>query len=116
MPNMPNNFDGEKFKNKYSLQDKDFWANNGTLFCPTLPNLTDADLLDCVVDLIALQTYENEHTSNKAQLKAEYLATLATLSDIENVTSPTNAQVIAALRFMAKTLALVIKLIARQYQ
>ena len=51
--------------------------------------------------------------TDKAQIKAEYLATLATLSNIETAASPTNAQVIAAVKFLAKTLRLLLKLLAR---
>lgn len=49
------------------------------------------------------------------QRKSTYLSTVATLTDIENAASPTNAQVIAAVRFMAKTLRLLLKLLVRQY-
>ena len=51
--------------------------------------------------------------TDRAQIKAEYHAALATLTDIENAVSPTNAQVIAAMKFIAKTLRLLLKLIAR---
>jgi hypothetical protein len=57
-------------------------------------------------DAIDFQSY-------KQQIKAEYVATLATLADIENAISPTNAQVIAAVKFMAKTLRLILKLQAK---
>lgn len=50
---------------------------------------------------------------DRAQLKAEYQATVDQLQAIENATSPTNAQVIAAVKFIAKTLRLLLKLLAR---
>jgi hypothetical protein len=49
------------------------------------------------------------------QRKSTYVSTVQTLTDIENAVSPTNAQVIAAMKFMAKTLRLLLKLLIRQY-
>lgn len=48
----PINFDGAKFAKKYNLDPfKDFCDDGkGNIICPSLPNLTDADFLDCVVD------------------------------------------------------------------
>jgi hypothetical protein len=51
--------------------------------------------------------------ADKTQIKSEFQATIQTLTDIENAVSPTNAQVIAAVRFLAKTLRLLLKLLAR---
>ena len=50
---------------------------------------------------------------DKQQLKDEYLATVTQLQSIEAATNPTNAQVIAAVKFLAKTLRLLLKLLAR---
>lgn len=61
------------------------------------------------------QIYLNSKT-DRQQLKAEYQNTIDTLIQIENATSPTNAQVIAGVKFIAKTLRLLLKLLARQYQ
>jgi len=49
---IPANFDGQKFASKYNLDPfTDFYSDgNGNLICPSLPNLTDADLLDCITD------------------------------------------------------------------
>jgi len=50
---IPNNFDGAKFADKYKLSafDGDFWVEKGSnLICPSLPNLTGADIADCVID------------------------------------------------------------------
>jgi len=51
--------------------------------------------------------------ADRQQLKEEYQSTIATLQTIESTTSPTNAQVIAAVKFLAKTLRLLLKLLAR---
>lgn len=49
---VPSNFDGLKFAKKYSLDPvKGFYIDNkGDFYCPSLPNITEADLLDCVSD------------------------------------------------------------------
>lgn len=48
----PANFDGTKFATKYNLDPfRDFWDDGrGNIVCPSLPDLTDADLLDCIAD------------------------------------------------------------------
>lgn len=52
--NKPADFDGVKFATKYGLDPmKDFYDDgNGNLICISLPNLTDADLLDCVSTIL----------------------------------------------------------------
>lgn len=52
MPKIPANFDGAKFATKYNLDPfKDFYDNGkGEIVCPSLPDLVDADLLDCIAD------------------------------------------------------------------
>lgn len=55
----------------------------------------------------------NEQLANREQFKAEYQATIDQLTTIENTTNPTNAQVIAAVKYLAKTLRLLLKLLAR---
>ena len=52
MITLPDNFDGAKFAQKYNLNPfTDFYSDgNGNLICPSLPDLTDADLLDCLTD------------------------------------------------------------------
>lgn len=47
------------------------------------------------------------------QIKAEYTATLATLQQIQDTQSPTNAQVIAAVKFLAKTDQQILKFLRR---
>lgn len=56
---------------------------------------------------------QNDDKIDRDKLRVEYLSTLNTLSQIENATSPTNAQVIAAVKFLAKTLRLLLRLLAR---
>ncbi len=46
--NVPQYFDRRKFELKFNLQFQPYYFENGQLFTPTLPGLTDADLLDCV--------------------------------------------------------------------
>ena len=50
---------------------------------------------------------------DRAQLKAEYQATIDQLQNIENAQSPTNAQVITAVKYLARTIRLMLKLLAR---
>ena len=50
---------------------------------------------------------------DRQQLKAEYQATIDQLQNIENAQSPTNAQVVAAVKYLAKTIRLMLKLLAR---
>ena len=59
---------------------------------------------------------EGAYLTNRAQLKAEYQSTIDQLQSIENAVSPTNAQVIAAVKFLAKTIRLILKLFVRLYQ
>lgn len=54
-----------------------------------------------------------EERANKQQLKDEYQATITQLEQIENATSLTNAQVIAAVKYLARTVRLLLKLLAR---
>ena len=50
MAKIPSNFSGQKFMLKYSLTKNDFGDDgNGNLLCPSLPALTDAELLDCAL-------------------------------------------------------------------
>jgi hypothetical protein len=58
-------------------------------------------------------TYLRISDPDKGKLKKEYLATLTQLQNIEDAASPNNAQVITAVKFMAKTLGLILKLLAR---
>jgi hypothetical protein len=51
-----------------------------------------------------------------SQLKSEYQTTITQLQSIESAVNPTNAQVIAAVKFLAKTLRLLLKLLTRNYK
>ena len=55
----------------------------------------------------------NDETMARVQLRAEYLSTITTLQQIVNAQSPSNAQVIIAVKFLAKTMMLIIHLLAR---
>lgn len=59
-----------------------------------------------------------EYLADKAtrqQIRDGYLATIVQLETIENATSPTTAQVVAAVKFLAKTMRLLIKFLARRF-
>lgn len=53
--------------------------------------------------------------SDRAQVRDEYQNAITTLMQIENAASPTNAQVVAAVKFLAKTLRLLLKFLARYF-
>jgi len=53
--------------------------------------------------------------TDRQQLRTEYQNAVTQLQDIENATNPTNAQVIAAVKFLARTLRLILKLFARSW-
>jgi len=58
-------------------------------------------------------TYLTDDAADRQQIKAEYQTTITQLQSIENAVSPTNAQVIAAVKYLAKTIRLMLKLLAR---
>jgi hypothetical protein len=109
---IPPNFDGTKFIERYG--DIDFRVIGDELICPSLPNLTTADIADLVVDMVAYNNEKQDYENSITALRNEFTSTISTLTDIENATSPTNAQVIAAIKFLAKTLRLLLKVLARQ--
>lgn len=51
----------------------------------------------------------------RQQIRDQYQSTIATLEQIEAAASPTNAQVIAAVKFIAKTLRMLLKYLAKQF-
>lgn len=67
---IPADFDGAKFTDKFDLDIHDFHIDGDQLSCPSLPNLTEADLLDCVVDLERLARITERRTSAKAIAKS----------------------------------------------
>lgn len=66
--NMPANFDGEKFQEKFNLSVNDFVSERGIITCPSLPDLTDEDIADCVVDTISFQRILDRQTDSKYNL------------------------------------------------
>lgn len=58
---------------------------------------------------------DDNQTQSIDQVKSEYSNTITTLLTIENTVSPTNAQVIAAVKFLAKTVRLILRFLARHY-
>jgi hypothetical protein len=48
MAKIPLYFTGKKFMTKYGITDPHSFHIDDELICPAFPNLTDADLLDCV--------------------------------------------------------------------
>ena len=51
--------------------------------------------------------------ATRETIRAEYNSALDTLAQIESATSPTNAQVVTAVRFMARTMAKILKLLSK---
>jgi len=66
MPVIPNNFDGAFFMSKFAKGQFDFRVDGDQLICPSLPNLTDEDIADCVVDMIAYGKKENSKANRRA--------------------------------------------------
>jgi hypothetical protein len=54
-----------------------------------------------------------EFLQSRQQYKDEYQNTLTTLQQIVDAQNPTNAQVVAAMKFIAKTLKLLLKIIIK---
>lgn len=50
------------------------------------------------------------------RLREDYIATINQLETIENAVNPTNAQVVAAVKFLAKTIRFILRFLAKQYQ
>lgn len=67
MTTIPPNFDGAKFAAKYNLSVFDFHIEGDQLVCPSLPNLTGADLLDCIVDTARLARIQARKTNAKGE-------------------------------------------------
>jgi hypothetical protein len=78
----------------------------------TEPTPTEEATAASILAAINLDTLED---MDKSRLKTEYQNTLVQLQQIDDATNPTNAQVIAAVKFLANTLRLVLKLFARQF-
>lgn len=57
-----------------------------------------------------------DNIPDTATVKAEYVSTMNTLDTIIGYQSPTNAQVIAAVKFLAQTLRLILRILARVWK
>lgn len=109
MPTVPNNFDGDKFLSKFNLKEGHFYILGDQLICKSLPNLTDTDLLDCVVDMDAYNAKNTEIENSRITLRNEYLSSINILQNIEDTQSPTNAQIITAIKAIARILKFMLK-------
>jgi hypothetical protein len=67
MITIPFNFDGDKFIAKFG--DVEFHVDGDQLVCPSQPNLTEADLADCVVDMEAYQRISDRTTNAESNAK-----------------------------------------------
>lgn len=79
---------------------------------------TDLQLQSCrdiVLQYVDPTTYNNQQQDKtlRQQLQTDYQNTITQLEAIQNTASPTNAQVIAAVKYLAKTLELLIKILVR---
>jgi uncharacterized protein (DUF2252 family) len=108
---IPLNFDGAKFATKYGLSIQDFYIDGDQLHSP----IQNLDLSDCITTAADFAELASQDAA-RDQLKAEYISAIATLTQIENAVSPTNAQVTAAVKYLAKTLRLLLKLLVRQFR
>jgi hypothetical protein len=119
MINIPANFNGKKFAAKYNLISNDFRLEGTTLFCEKLPNLTDADLLDCITTPAEILEREQMIARrgvailSSYEMMAQYQAAIDRLTQIETATTFTNAQVIQAIKDMATYEKKIIKVLAR---
>lgn len=59
--------------------------------------------------------YLMEFAADKVQVRQEYQSTIDQLQNIENATNPTNTQVVAAVKFLARTIRLMLRLLAKIY-
>lgn len=73
MANIPVNFTGTKFMTKYNKTIDDFWVDVRELICPSLPNLQDSDLLDCVITAPPPPSLEDRLTGIEDLLLAQML-------------------------------------------
>ena len=74
------------------------------------PTPTELLLAQSICDGLDFNTLKD---TDKEQIKAEYNSILTTLEQIESVQAPTNAQVVAAIKFLAKTIRLVLRVLKR---
>ena len=65
-------FDGVKFATKHNLTIDDFWVSGGNLHCPSLPNLAQSDIADCVV----VPIYNITPETNVVTINSDVLITI----------------------------------------
>ena len=64
---IPQDFDGQKFIDKFGIGLRDFRVDENGLICPSLPDLTEADIADCVTDWVK---YYEEHPRKAEMLRS----------------------------------------------
>lgn len=98
MPTIPANFHGGKFMTKYSLSQSDFQVRDNELICPSLPDLTESDLVDCVVTPEELADLALRLQA-LLDMKDRYVWAINRLSEIRTSPNPSsvNLQVILAI-------------------
>lgn len=103
MPTIPANFNGEKFRAKYNLGFFDFYDDGtGNLVCPLFPNLTEADLADCVTKPEEFAEMQDQDAAI-ANLITQYIWARDRLDEIINTPDPTVAN-LATLTIMARAI------------
>ena len=65
------NFNAHAFNNKFSLTSDDWYVRGetGEIICSSLPDLADADIADCVVDIEMQARVQVHKETAKAQAK-----------------------------------------------
>jgi hypothetical protein len=86
---------------------------NGMVSTQALTEAQDAIYRDILLEHFQPAVYADlvDQRNNKNQIRTGYVNTIDTLSSIENAQTLTNAQILAAVKFMAKTLRLLLKLL-----
>lgn len=119
MPIIPNNFDGDFFNNKFNKTRFDWRVEDGNLICPSLPNLTEEDLIDCVVNLVAYEENNLNNLTSRQKIKDEYQNVTSRLQQIVDADpsgltqAQFNQQAFLAIQDIAQFVLWIIKFIAR---
>lgn len=90
-------------------------SETGEITAEAMTEAQQAQMNDILLNYFHPTEYADLQTYRQLiqQIKDEYTATLATLQQIQDTVSPTNAQVIAAVKFLAKTEQQILKLLRR---
>lgn len=121
MPKIPENFDGTRFQEKFDKTIDDFRIFKGELVCPSLPDLTDQDISDCIVDINDFNLKNEEFSSAKLEIVEQYRNSIDRLSQIISAPRPTTfsqndiGKLFDAVQDLAKYERFIIKLIGREY-